>query len=185
MDKVFAVAGVSTLEGAVKARFAKDLTRVKVLVKNGHTAVRLVELPNEMDKEDALTWLRQHPDFQDAEAQAALAPEVKAEPKVKAPKAAKVAKEPKAVAEPTTEAGTEPAVDATAEVEKPAKKAKAKAEPKEPSEVEAIRAKNRELMRQTFEKIKERQAEEAEEATQRDAEAKELEVDNHMSAFLV
>ena len=176
MDKVFAVAGVSTLEGVVKARFAKDLGRVKVLEKNGHTAVRLVELPNEMSKEDALVWLRANEAFQDAEAQAALAPEVE--------KPEKVAKAPKAVATPAGEADVTVVGDAPVVVPKAPKTPKAKAEPKVDTEVDEIRAKNRELMRETFAKIKERAAEEAEEKAARDAEAKALEVDNHMSAFL-
>lgn len=49
-DKRFAVAGVSTLEGKTKIRFANDAMRVKILAKNGHTDVDLIELPREMTK---------------------------------------------------------------------------------------------------------------------------------------
>jgi hypothetical protein len=49
-DKKFAVAGVSTLEGKTKVRFANDTMRIKILAKNGHTDVELVELPVEMTK---------------------------------------------------------------------------------------------------------------------------------------
>jgi hypothetical protein len=49
-DKRFSVAGVSTLEGKTKIRFANDAMRVKILAKNGHTDVDLVELPSEMTK---------------------------------------------------------------------------------------------------------------------------------------
>jgi len=49
-DKRFAVAGVSTLAGKTKIRFANDSMRVKILAKNGHTDVDLVELPREMTK---------------------------------------------------------------------------------------------------------------------------------------
>lgn len=49
-DKKFAVAGVSTLDGKTKIRFANDVMRIKILAKNGHTDVNLVELPNEMTK---------------------------------------------------------------------------------------------------------------------------------------
>jgi hypothetical protein len=49
-DKKFAVAGVSTLEGKTKIRFANDTMRIKILSKNGHTNVELIELPNEMTK---------------------------------------------------------------------------------------------------------------------------------------
>ena len=48
--KKFAVAGVSTLAGKTKIRFANDVMRIKILAKNGHTGVELVELPREMTK---------------------------------------------------------------------------------------------------------------------------------------
>jgi hypothetical protein len=49
-DKKFAVAGVSTLDGKTKVRFANDTMRIKILAKNGHTDVELIELPHEMTK---------------------------------------------------------------------------------------------------------------------------------------
>ena len=57
MSKTFAVAGVSTLNGACKVRFANDMTRVKVLAKNGHKDIDLVELKHPMTKEDAIAYL--------------------------------------------------------------------------------------------------------------------------------
>lgn len=57
-DKRFAVAGVSTLEGKTKIRFANDTMRIKILAKNGHTEVDLLELPNEMTKAEAVQHLR-------------------------------------------------------------------------------------------------------------------------------
>lgn len=72
MDKVFAVAGISTLEGDAKVRFAKDLARVKVLEKNGHKDIKLVELPNSMDKAAAVEFLKTHAQFKDAASQAVL-----------------------------------------------------------------------------------------------------------------
>jgi hypothetical protein len=48
--KMFSVTGVSTLEGKTKIRFANDAMRVKILAKNGHSDVELVELPREMTK---------------------------------------------------------------------------------------------------------------------------------------
>lgn len=48
--KKFAVAGVSTLKGKTKIRFANDTMRIKILAKNGHTDVELVTLPHEMTK---------------------------------------------------------------------------------------------------------------------------------------
>jgi len=49
-DKKFSVAGVSTLNGKTKVRFANDTMRIKILAKNGHTDVELVTLPREMTK---------------------------------------------------------------------------------------------------------------------------------------
>lgn len=49
-DKKFSVAGVSTLNGKTKIRFANDTMRIKILAKNGHTDVELVSLPHEMTK---------------------------------------------------------------------------------------------------------------------------------------
>lgn len=48
--KKFSVAGVSTLEGKTKIRFANDAMRIKILGKNGHQAVELIDLPREMTK---------------------------------------------------------------------------------------------------------------------------------------
>jgi len=49
-NKKFAVAGVSTLNGKTKIRFANDVMRIKILAKNGHTGVELIDLPHEMTK---------------------------------------------------------------------------------------------------------------------------------------
>jgi hypothetical protein len=56
-DKKFAVAGVSTLEGKTKIRFANDTMRIKILAKNGHTDVDLIELPSEMTKAEIAQYL--------------------------------------------------------------------------------------------------------------------------------
>lgn len=53
----FAYAGVSTLNGKMKVRFANDQMRVKVLAKNGHTDIDIVQLKNPMSKEDAVAYL--------------------------------------------------------------------------------------------------------------------------------
>ena len=57
-DKKFAVAGVSTLAGKTKIRFANDTMRIKILAKNGHTGVELVELPSEMTKSEIAQHLK-------------------------------------------------------------------------------------------------------------------------------
>lgn len=101
MSKLFSHAGVSRLNGVIKARFANDALRVKVLAKGGHTDIDLVEFVAPLSKEDAVRKLIEM-DFAkgDAEIQAALDAELDKrveKPKAeKAPKAEKVAKAPKA-----------------------------------------------------------------------------------------
>jgi hypothetical protein len=57
-SKTFKVIGVSTLKGKTKVRFANDMTRIKILVKNGHTNVELFELPEAMTKEASIAYAR-------------------------------------------------------------------------------------------------------------------------------
>ena len=56
---IFKVAGVSTLNGVTKVRFANDLTRVKMLAKHGHTDIELRDLPHAMDKPEVCGWLKE------------------------------------------------------------------------------------------------------------------------------
>ena len=56
-DKKFAVTGVSTQAGKTKVRFANDTMRIKILAKNGHTGIELVELPREMTKAEIAVHL--------------------------------------------------------------------------------------------------------------------------------
>jgi hypothetical protein len=56
-DKKFAVAGVSTLNGKTKVRFANDVMRIKILAKNGHENVELIDLPHEMTKAEIAAHL--------------------------------------------------------------------------------------------------------------------------------
>lgn len=56
-NKTFAVAGVSTIAGSTKIRFMNDSTRVKILIKNGHTDVDLIDLPHEMTKTEIAQYL--------------------------------------------------------------------------------------------------------------------------------
>ena len=56
-DKKFAVAGVSTLNGKTKIRFANDAMRVKILQKQGHTDIDLIDLPHEMTKAEIAAHL--------------------------------------------------------------------------------------------------------------------------------
>lgn len=95
----FTHAGVSRLNGEMKVRFANDQMRIKVLAKNGHKDIDLVELKNPMTKEDAVAYLISI-DFAtqngvtNKDVQAALEAEQgkRADKPAKAPKAAKAPK---------------------------------------------------------------------------------------------
>lgn len=69
---MFKVAGVSVLKGEVKVRFANDMTRVKVLAKNGHTDIELRELPEAMDKPAVVAFLKTTDLYADARFTAAI-----------------------------------------------------------------------------------------------------------------
>jgi hypothetical protein len=57
MSKSFTHAGVSKQDGQFKVRFANDAMRTKVLIKNGHTDIDIIELKHAMTKEDAVAFL--------------------------------------------------------------------------------------------------------------------------------
>lgn len=57
MSNTFTHAGVSKQNGEFKVRFANDALRTKVLIKNGHTDIDLMELPNPMTKEEVVAFL--------------------------------------------------------------------------------------------------------------------------------
>ena len=71
--KTYSVVGTSTHNGVTKVRFANDyVTRFKVLIKNRHENIELLELDQEMTKADALKVLMEHPKFQSEEQQSAI-----------------------------------------------------------------------------------------------------------------
>jgi hypothetical protein len=56
---MFKVTGISTLNGVTKVRFANDLvSRVKILVKDGHADINLIELPTALSKLDCVKHLK-------------------------------------------------------------------------------------------------------------------------------
>ena len=68
---MFTVAGLSRQNGTLKLRFANDfVTRVKVLQRNGHKDIDLVELPQAMTKDAAVAYLATLEQFGYIEAQA-------------------------------------------------------------------------------------------------------------------
>jgi len=87
-QKTFAVAGVSTFQDGTKIRFANDAARVKILIKNGHTAIELIDLPREMTKAEiaehltAINFANGRPAVEAAIADLSRKNRVKAVPKV-------------------------------------------------------------------------------------------------------
>ena len=70
---MFTVAGLSRQNGSLKLRFANDfVTRTKVLARNKHTDINLVELPQAMTKDAAVAFISTLAQFADVEAQAAI-----------------------------------------------------------------------------------------------------------------
>ena len=73
-SKTYTVAGVSTSNGKTKVRFANAyVSRFKILNKNGHTNVNLLELSIAMNKTDICKALQAHEKFQDEASQSAIA----------------------------------------------------------------------------------------------------------------
>ena len=71
--KTYSVAGTSTLNGVTKIRFANDfVNRLKILYKNGHENVELIELGGEFTKAEVCQILMSHNKFQSEEQQSAI-----------------------------------------------------------------------------------------------------------------
>lgn len=87
MSKTFTIAGTSSLNGKIKFRFANGTVkhREQVLARNGHTEIRLIELPSAMDKDAARSFV----ESQNIMAPTVAVTAVKAAP-AKAPAKAKV-----------------------------------------------------------------------------------------------
>jgi hypothetical protein len=72
-SKTFSVAGTSTNNGITKIRFANDfVSRLKILYKNGHENVELIELGSEHTKAEVCQILMNHPKFQSEDQQNAI-----------------------------------------------------------------------------------------------------------------
>ena len=90
----FKYAGVSKLNGKVKARFANDQMRVKVLAKNGHSDIDIIELEYPMTKEEAVAFLLKI-NFDNGNKTVRAAIEAEVEKRTDAPKAPKAKAAPK------------------------------------------------------------------------------------------
>jgi hypothetical protein len=91
MSKSFTHAGVSKLDGEFKVRFANDSLRTKVLIKNGHTDIDIIELKNAMTKEEAVAYLLSI-DFDNGNTEVRAALEAEQGKRTETPKAAKTPK---------------------------------------------------------------------------------------------
>ena len=88
MNATFTQAGVSRLKGEFKFRVANDALRVKVLAKNGHTDIDLIELPTPMTKEAAVSYLLEI-NFDNGNTEVRAALEAEKEKRTEKPKAEK------------------------------------------------------------------------------------------------
>ena len=106
MEKTFKFAGVSTRNGVIKARFANDQMRVKVLAKTGSSDIDLIELKEPMTKAAAIAFLISiNFDNGNANIRAALEEGLeKRTPAVRSVKAVKAKAAPKAKSTPTMDA---------------------------------------------------------------------------------
>ena len=96
----FSHAGVSKQDGKFKVRFANDSLRTKVLIKNGHTDIDIVELKHPMTKSDAVDYLLSI-DFDNGNKEVRAALEAAQEKRTETPKAAnKEQKKPKEAKKP-------------------------------------------------------------------------------------
>jgi hypothetical protein len=98
-NKTFTHAGVSRLNGVIKARFANDALRVKVLAKGGHTEIDLVEFLEPLGKIEAVMKLIEM-DFAKGNTEYQAALEAELDKRTEAPKAEKAPKAPKAAKAP-------------------------------------------------------------------------------------
>jgi hypothetical protein len=104
----FTHAGVSTLEGVTKVRFANDALRVKVLAKNGHKDIDMVEFLTPLTKEAAVAKLIEM-NFAKGNASIQAALDEALEKRTATPK---VAKAPKAKTAPKVKAKVKPTMEA-------------------------------------------------------------------------
>ena len=57
-EKLFTVVGESINNNTHSYRVANNINRAKVLARNGHTDITLIQLPYAMTKDDAITYYK-------------------------------------------------------------------------------------------------------------------------------
>jgi len=72
-NQLWTCVGITVHNGNAKVRFGVDrVRRIKQFTKGGATRIDLVDLPSEMNKLDALNFLKAHAEFQAPEDQAVI-----------------------------------------------------------------------------------------------------------------
>lgn len=71
-EKLYTMAGVSTLNHETKVRFTSRHAYLDTLQEAGHKNIIITELPEPMNRIDAANFLKNHTRFQDDEAQNAI-----------------------------------------------------------------------------------------------------------------
>jgi hypothetical protein len=160
MEKLFSVAGTSALEGVVKFRVANGsaAARTKVLVRSGHTDIKLVDLAKPMSKEDAIAFVKSQGSAFSAETATATKPaKVAKAPKQKTVKLSTIVKKvsKKFVAEKSVRAINASFAAKTKEVPAEQLLAEVGIQPTANSinEIAKIKAKNLETMRRVSNKL--------------------------------
>jgi hypothetical protein len=103
MSKSFTHAGVSKLDGEFKVRFCNDALRTKVLAKNGHKDIDIIELKTPMNKADAVAFLLSI-NFDNGNKEVRAAIEAAQEKRTEAPKAKTATKAPTKKSKPSLDA---------------------------------------------------------------------------------
>ena len=127
MSKSFTHAGVSKLDGEFKVRFANDSMRTKVLIKNGHTDIDIIELKHAMTKEEAVAYLLSI-DFDNGNTAVRAALEAEVTKRTDTPKAANKSPAKKEAKKPKKAPTPKPSLDAIKARGEAAKKSATKAE---------------------------------------------------------
>ena len=159
MEKLFTVAGTSSLEGVVKFRVANGsaAARTKVLERSGHIEIKLVDLAKPMSKEDAIAFVKSQGSAFSAETAATKPAKVAKAPKQKTVKMATIVKQvsKKFAAEKSVRAINASFTAKTKEVPAEQLLAEVGIQPSANSmnEIAKIKAKNLETMRRVSNKL--------------------------------
>lgn len=73
-DKTYSVVGTTVQpDGQLKIRWTNNIMRIKILMREGHTDIKLVDLGKEMTKYEAVKAMQSLDEFQPAQYQSVIA----------------------------------------------------------------------------------------------------------------